>query len=209
VNGDGSGDHRYAAARAAIAPAWSPRPGHVLAWVDPRSRVHVDAVDTRRVIWRTGPIEDIRALLWSPSGDRLLIVSAHRLTLLRRGAIEFAQRELPTGMVARGAAWSPNGSVALVRRDHAANRSDVVVFDPASTHEPPPLFSGAGTLGPVRWSPDGRLLLLPWPAADQWLFLAPHGHRPVRAVADVARQFAPGADRPRFPAAVEWAPATR
>jgi hypothetical protein len=92
-----------------------------------------------------------------------------------------------------------------VRRSETTGRSDVVLLDPTGEREPSPLFTAAGPLGPIGWSPDGRRLLLSWPAADQWLFLRPDG-REVRAVADVARQFAPGAGRPRFPSAVEWAP---
>ena len=34
VNGDGSNDHRYGAARPAVAPAWRPDDRHVLAYVD-------------------------------------------------------------------------------------------------------------------------------------------------------------------------------
>jgi hypothetical protein len=87
-----------------------------------------------------------------------------------------------------------------------ANRSDVVLLDGTGARRRV-LFTAPGTLGPIAWSPDGRLLLVAWPDADQWLFLAPERRRPTRAVADVAAQFAPGAVSARFPASVQWAPA--
>jgi hypothetical protein len=40
----------------------------------------------------------------------------------------------------------------------------------------------------VAWSPNGRRLLVPWPDADQWLFLDADGGR-VAAIGNIARQF--------------------
>jgi hypothetical protein len=50
------------------------------------------------------------------------------------------------------------------------------------------LFVGAGPFAGLAWSPDGRWLLLDWPAADQWVFLRADG-RSIRAVANVSEQF--------------------
>jgi hypothetical protein len=55
----------------------------------------------------------------------------------------------------------------------------------------------------VAWSPSGRRLLVPWPEADQWLFLSTDGGR-IAAVANIRRQFAAGPRRSAFPDAVEW-----
>ena len=65
------------------------------------------------------------------------------------------------------------------------------------------VFTGSGRFGTVAWSPSGRRLLVPWPAADQWLFLDVDGGR-ATAVANIARQFARGPARQAFPDAVEW-----
>jgi hypothetical protein len=59
------------------------------------------------------------------------------------------------------------------------------------------LFSGPGRFGRVAWSPSGRRLLVPWPDADQWLFL---GAAHPSSVANIAAQFGGRA----FPDTVEW-----
>jgi hypothetical protein len=56
----------------------------------------------------------------------------------------------------------------------------------------------------VAFSPDGRRLLVPWPEADQWLFVSPARAGHVGAVANIRRQFAPGRRSGPFPDAVEW-----
>ena len=65
----------------------------------------------------------------------------------------------------------------------------------------PQLTSGPSS---VAFSPDGRRLLVPWPEADQWLFLstAPGGR--IAAVANIGRQFAAGPRGGPFPDAVQW-----
>jgi hypothetical protein len=56
----------------------------------------------------------------------------------------------------------------------------------------------------MAFSPDGRRLLVPWPDADQWLFLSPAREVRIAAVANIGRQFAGGPRRRAFPDAVEW-----
>jgi hypothetical protein len=54
------------------------------------------------------------------------------------------------------------------------------------------------------FSPDGRWILLPWPQADQWLFVPVDGGR-IRAVADISAQLDP--DRrgnAAFPRVAGW-----
>ncbi len=54
------------------------------------------------------------------------------------------------------------------------------------------LFPARGELTGPTWSPDGRWLLVGWPAADQWLFI--QTGRPGRVVAfdNISEQFDPG-----------------
>jgi len=204
VNGDGTGDRRLAAARAGVAPAWRPGPGHVLAYADPAGRVRVADVDSGRELSQGPPYPRLRGLAFSPDGSALLVRLDHALVWLGRDGAWRAERSMPAGAVATAAAWSPGGAVALLTRDRAANRSEVVLLD-APEDRGRVLFTAPGALGPIAFSPDGRLLLVAWPDADQWLFLAPERRRrPVRAVADVAAQFAPGALRAGSPTAVEW-----
>jgi hypothetical protein len=206
VAGDGTGDHRFAAARAGVAPAWRPRAEHVVAYVDRRDRVTVAAADTGRRLWRAATAAGPGAqLLWSAAGERLLVLSARRLQLYDAGGRLLEARDVPAGFDAEHAVWAPRGrQVAVVRTSRATHHSEVVVLDAAHGLRERLLPAGPGRFGAPAWSPDGRWLLLPWPEADQWLFLRPEGARRVTAVANIARQFAPGAGRSAFPRTVTW-----
>ena len=66
------------------------------------------------------------------------------------------------------------------------------------------LFSGSGRFGRMAFSPAGRRLLVPWPDADQWLFLSTDRPGAFTAVANIERQFAGGPHRRASADAVEW-----
>ncbi|MDX6583091.1 MAG: hypothetical protein QOI10_2275 [Solirubrobacterales bacterium] len=66
------------------------------------------------------------------------------------------------------------------------------------------LRARGGLTGPT-WSPDGRWLLVGWPAADQWLFI--DANRPSHVVAfdRISEQFDPGGGGPApFPSVSGW-----
>jgi hypothetical protein len=203
VNGDGTGDRFYGPARTDVAPAWRPDDKHVLAYVDRAGRVDVVAVDTGARVWRSPPVANITQLLWSANGERLLALTPRRLVLWDRSGLLVAASTAPAGALAGGAAWAPRGLRFAVVRSYS-QRSQVVLLDAGRKLFEMPLFSAPGRLGPPAWSPDGQRVLVPWPQADQWLFLRPDGQAPVAAVAHIARQFSPGVARPASPAAVAW-----
>jgi hypothetical protein len=200
VNGDGTGDHRYAAA-AAVAPAWHPDGSrYVVAYVDRRDHVRVVAVDSRREIWRSRQVGGARELAWSPDGRRLLVATAGGWRVLGADGLVLTRRAEPS---VHDVAWSPRGDrIAVVRR--VSDSSDVLLVDPAGRARDRELFSGPGAFGRVAFSPDGRRLLVPWPEADQWLFVSPVRGGHVGAVANIGRQFARGPRNGPFPDAVEW-----
>jgi WD40-like Beta Propeller Repeat len=201
VAGDGTGDRRLGAART-VALAWRPDADHVLAYVDGAWRVRVVAVDSGRELWRTRPLrEGVTELAWAPDGSRLLVGSAARWSVLGRDGRVLARRAVHGG-VADDYAWAPGGRRLAIVRSRAWQVSDVVLVGPGG--RPRPLFTGSGRFGRVAFSPDGRRLLVPWPEADQWLFLSTEPDGRMTAVADIGRQFAAGPRPGPFPDAVEW-----
>ena len=198
VAGDGTGDHRQGPA-AAVAPAWRPDGAHVLAYVDRRDHVRVVDVDSRRQLWRSAQVDGPIELAWSPDGRRLLAAIPGGWQLFGAAGLVLARRS-EFGLA--DVTWAPRGRrIALVQSSSAG--SSVLLLDPAGRGRPRELFSGPGRFGRLAFSPDGRRLLVPWPDADQWLFLVwPRGH--VGAVANIGRQFARGGRSGPFPDAVEW-----
>ena len=67
------------------------------------------------------------------------------------------------------------------------------------------VFSARGTLTGPSWSPDGRWLLVGWPAADQWLFISADDRDRVVPFERISEQFDPGGSGPsRFPRVAGW-----
>ena len=69
------------------------------------------------------------------------------------------------------------------------------------------LFSARGRLVGPTWSPDGRWLLVGWPAADQWLFIdVDHPRRRARPSATSPSSSTPAATATgAFPRVDGWA----
>ena len=186
VNGDGTGDRPFARA-ARVAPSWRRGFPYVVTYVGPRGWVRVVAVDSGRRLW-SAHVPGVAEVAWSPDGRRLAVVTPRRLTVFGRAGNRLRVQRAPAGTVIDDVSWSPDGRLAQVRRGSAT--SQVVVGGRL-------LFTGPGRFGGLAWSPNGRRLLVPWPAADEWVFLAADGGR-AAAVANIERQFGP------LPAAAEW-----
>ena len=209
VTGDGVTDRTIAPA-ADVPPAWQPESDpasaiHRLTYVDPKNRVVSVATDSGRVLWRTQVYTaDVRSLEWSADGERLLVVAGDSATIqndeggtFSRGRSRRAsstRRSHPMGPKlpwSRPACGAPSSaSTATPRRSGASTRAADRTRD--------------ARFGAPVFSPDGEWILLPWPAADQWLFVNTQDER-VTAVADIARQFdADGKGKAAFPEVAGW-----
>ena len=209
VAGDGTGDRPLAKRVQPVAPAWRPGAGYVLSYVVGRGHVRTVDAETRRSLWRSTALPyPPFALQWSSDGSQLLAVGTRSLALLDRTTGAVRKRLLPgSGMHFLDARLSPDGrNVALARYDDSAGRSDVVLLSAhARRWHVRHVFEGAGRFGAVRWSPDGRWLLLTWRDADQWLFLRSAAVRGLVAVRGIGRTFEPDRRGPaRFPSAGGW-----
>ncbi len=217
VRADGTGDALVGPASAAVPPAWFPPGPHLLAYVDGERRIVVAETDAAKTTDAVPASPGVVALDWSANGHQIIEISRRDLWLrdvrmrklagdLRLGA---ARRiPLPAAGRVRAAAFSPRGRTIAVLLDRSPGsgppRSEALLIDPAGG-PPRRLFGVSGHLTELAWSPDGRRLLLVWPAADQWLFVPTEGDARLRAIGDIAAVFAPGdARRATFPRLEGW-----
>jgi hypothetical protein len=206
IVGNGTDDKVLAPAVAPVLPAWRPGQEHVLAYADPEGRVLVVDTDSGRVLWRTARASLPIALTWL-NREELAVLTEQRIRIFR------APRQLVAAIVfprdlytATSIAASPDGRrIAYAVYSKRDVQGIVYVYDGRVSRQ---LFSGGGRFRELAWSPDGRFLLVPWRAADQWLFIRTFGGPRVRTSADIARQFAPGeeagAAAPGYPSVEGW-----
>jgi hypothetical protein len=216
VAGDGTGDRLIGRG---VAAEWRPLSGGVTAVAGQKvlaganllavaradGRVELVDVDSRQALWSvravTGPV---RALSWSADGRFLLAATTHGVSVLD-GLGRVTRRIPQRGAHLTDAVFGPAGErFAIVRRRGGVG--EVVLVDGGRRRL---RFTGSGRLGPVNWSPDGEWLLVPWPSADQFLFLPASGGQPLRAAPGVAREFDPRSAVPRgAPRPAGWCCAT-
>jgi hypothetical protein len=190
VAGDGTGDHKGCAGSVThVPPAWRPGGSFELAVAARNGTVRIYDVGTCRLVARSVHLGAVRSLEWSGDGSRLLVRGRRFLSVLdpRRRVLHSLLG--PGAATVNAAAFAPSGrAVAFVQE--AAGRSQLWIIprlrpDGSAARR---LFAGAGSLEGLAWSPDGRWLLVTWPAADQWVFARADG-RGIRAAASISEQF--------------------
>jgi hypothetical protein len=218
VAGDGTGDAPLDRGVGPVPAVWLPQGPHLLSYLDHRGALRIINTDTGEAVGSTMAPAGTTAIGWAPDGSRLLEATRHALLLreVRVGKVAddmsfgpVRRVPLPSGATVRDASFSSRSEViaALLRlpaRGERPPRSALVLIDPAELSLRP-LFTTPGRLRDLLWSPNGRRILIPWPDADQWLFIPVGGAGRVRAIAGIAAEFAPG--RPgnaRFPRIDGW-----
>jgi len=192
VGGNGQDDRLLRRGAAAVTPAWRAGPGYVLTYARPGAVETLDVL-TGRSLW-VRRVRDAKVLEWSRRGHRLVILGERALRvldgrgrLLRRLALPAAGRatEMVVDAAGRRAAVSMNGR----------GGARVVEVPLGGGSRPRVVFSGAGAVEGLAWSPDARRLLVAWRDADQWLLLGPRGR--VRPLGGVSRELGRAAGFPR------------
>jgi hypothetical protein len=203
VWGNGRHDRLLAAHVERVAPAWRPGFAYQVAYVAASGSVVVRDAPTGLLSWRTPPGRKPIELGWSRDGTRLLVLSRDGALIYDAGGRLVSRIVLAHGGPAQAGALSPDGrALALVR----GGAGDAVLVDATRRHpSPTPIFPGAG-LGQLAWSPNGRWLLITWPAADEWIFVRTTVGRGRRllAVSRIAQQFAPGRQPRGYPQLDGW-----
>jgi hypothetical protein len=209
VAGDGAPDSVVADDVPPVAPAWRPD-SHVLGYAGSDERIHVLDVDSSRELWRTPRVEGVREILFD--GKRVLAVTAREVWVFgphRRALFERVAR----GHTILSVALGPSSGVVFADYDEAADATALVLPTCSTTgacllipdiHA----YRGAGRVGDLTSSPDGRWFAAASSNADQFLFFRrlPRLGKVV-SVSDVTREFGPGATRAEaFPRIAGWAP---
>jgi hypothetical protein len=200
IAGDGRGDHLLATAVAPIAPAW--RPGHdfQVAYATRRGAVIVRGGDTGNVVWRSGPHPGRPVLLsWSPAGTRLVLVTSAGAWLYLPGQAPPLRIALPVRGPVLDAAASPDGRWLAIVRGRAAPRQrgggtapQLQIADLTTpARRPRTVLSGVPVSQPT-WAPDSHWLLVTWPAANQWWFVAATGRTRIIAESRVVAKLGAG-----------------
>ncbi|MGI8478483.1 MAG: hypothetical protein ACR2M2_01260 [Gaiellaceae bacterium] len=185
VAGDGTRD-RLVVPDAPGPLAWRPGGGFALASVLRNGNIALVEADSGRVIWRARPPGAVSDLEWTSDGRqlaaRLRSSPMDDVVIYRHGGMPFSGIRVPAGTVTAAAARPGSHGRAVAIREGGHSRLSLT--DARSA-----LLSGPGHFEDVIWSPDGRWLLVTWPAADQWVFIRAAEPRRIRAVSNIAKQF--------------------
>jgi hypothetical protein len=202
VAGDGSGDHLLAAGVAKIAPAWRPGHPYEVAYLSTGGQLIVRDGDTGLAAWSAAPGHGIEQLSWSADGQRLLALAPTAARVYSGAGKLISTISQSRGAPAIDGALSPDGhTLALV----LAGPAGAVVLEKLAARPVAAarVLSGVG-LRQVAWSPNGRWLLVSWPAANQWVFVRVAGAPRIVAVSRIAQQFSAGGHAPAFPGLAGW-----
>ncbi len=172
VTGDGVRDWGLGNADPRVAPAWKPGT-HEVAWLGKDGDVRIADADGKGPLTRVKETRRIVALAWSDG--ELSAIPEHSTTV-------------PGTVVAADVAPT-TGHVATVVRLPGRSR---VYLDGRL------LFSGAGVMDSVAFSPNEQWLVIGWQSADQLVFVRVHPPK-LYAVSNVTRQFGVG-----FPTIAGW-----
>jgi hypothetical protein len=205
VRGDGTDDRLVARNAVPNPPAWEPAVNvHVLAYSDRGGRIHVVDVDTGLERWRSARGDPAYQLAWSFDGTRLLALGAGSLRVFQGNGVLL--RTIPIGSGPAAVAFKPNSRTFALAQRLDASRSEVVLLPAARRGGAlaQSIFRGVGAFGQLAWSPNGRWLLVPWPSADQLVFV--RLGRPPRVVteSEITRYFSPDAPGGVFPTISGW-----
>jgi hypothetical protein len=201
VAGNGSGDQLLAAAVARVAPAWRPDHPYQLAYVTAGGELVLRDSTSGATLWSTRPLVHIRQLEWSANGERLIALSSSAARVYAANG-HLLVEEAPDGGPLIDGAISPDGRQVAIATGGPAG--GVTVYSRSAGRTLAHRVLAGVKLGQVAWSPNGRWLLISWPAADQWVFVRASGQPQIAAVSRISQQFSTLIPSTRVPRLEGW-----
>ena len=198
INGDGTGDRQLAAQIPSVAPSWRPGHPYQLSYVTNQRTIVTRDVDSGQIQRTLRLAGRPRQLAWSADGTRLLVRLANAALVYEPDGRPIAQVRSPGRTVLRDAQLSPNGRRLALLTGQQLAVAELPPFKPASRT----IFTGQA-LNQVAWSPDGRWLLVSWPAANQWIFIRATGRPRIEAISRITQQL-PGSKPGSYPHIDGW-----
>jgi hypothetical protein len=172
--------------------AWRPGPWHQLAVDDGPSRAAVIDADSGRAVAGVSIGRDPVSIGWSSDGDRLLVAAARRLRVYTSRGRPLAEIAAPVGAAITAAQIAPSGRQVAYVISQPDGRQQAVLTSVAGSQASRVLLVGA-SLDDLRFSPDGRWLLVGWHELDSWLFFTTTaGRTQVRQIAGVSARVGHG-----------------
>jgi hypothetical protein len=186
VAGDGTGDELLAGPVAHVAPAWRPNHPYELAYITANGELMIRDSATGAKLWSANPHIRVRQLVWSTDGERLLMLSSTGAEVYGADG-RLVARQAPDGGLMTGGAISPDGRQLAIVTTGATGT--VTLYSHAAGRAIARRVLTGAKLGQVAWSPNGKWLLISWPAADQWVFVHVSGQPHIAAVSRISQQF--------------------
>ena len=185
INGDGTQDRLLTRGARLGVSAWQPA-SHALAYVNAGGNIVVRDADrpTHLAVIRTRLRP--RQLQWTSDGRLLIAVGSHAIGIFApRGPL---LRRIDTGAATIAASSvAPDGkNVAFIEAGPGQSSLQITGTGAGPIRE---IFKGAGIFSNVVWSPDGRVLLLDWSSARQWLFIHSVPVKRIAAVSNIPANF--------------------
>ena len=186
VAGDGTGDHLLATHVAPVTPAWRPDHAYQLAYIR-HGQVVLRGADSGRAFW-TRPTGSAIKLQWSADGSRLLLLTRRAARVLSGSGQTETTIKFGAANRLIGGSIAPDGKEVALVRSQGVQIAHLTSRDVVSGAALASVLPGAG-IREVTWSPNSRWLLISWPSANEWVFLAT-GQKPhLIATSRVAQRF--------------------
>jgi hypothetical protein len=185
INGDGTQDHVLTRDARPGVSAWQPA-SHALAYVNAAGNIVIRNVDrpAQFAVIRTRLTP--RELHWTPNGRLLVAVGPHTIGVFAPRGPQLRRIDAGAATIAASSV-SPDGKqIAFIEMGPGQSSLQVTGTETGSARE---IFKGAGLFTNVVWSPDGRVLLLDWSSARQWLFIHSVPVKKIAAVSNIRASF--------------------